>query len=147
MARVERSIEIKAPVEKVFDFVTDWQNMSRFMQRTHDWKPMTEKTRGDGVKVAHKQKGFGFGREFAYECDVSDFVENAGFTLTSFRGPKARSQWAFERLDDRTKLTLIADYEVPIAIVGGILDMLLVKRMSERMFDKSLQNLKRLLEG
>ena len=145
MARIEKGIEIKAPVEKVFDFVTDWQNMSRFMERTYDWKPTTEKTRGDGVRVAHRQKGLG--REFGYECEISGFVENEGFTLTSFRGPEAKSQWIFERLGDRTKVTLIAEYKVPVPIVGGILDALLVKRMAETMFDKSLQNLKRLLEG
>lgn len=145
MARIEKSVEIEAPVEKVFAFVTDWQNMSRFMQRTYGWRPISERTRGDGVRVAHRQKGLG--REFAYECKTSDFVENAGFTLTSFKGPKARSQWTFERLDDRTKVTLIAEYSVPVPILGGILDALLVGRMAETMFDKSLQNLKALLEG
>ena len=145
MARIERSIEIEAPVEKAFAFVTEWQNMSRFMERTSDWRPASEKTRGDGVRVAHRQQGLG--REFAYECETSDFVENAGFTLTSFKGPKARSQWSFERLDDGTKVTLIAEYDVPVPMLGGILDALLVKRMAERMFARSLQNLKGLLEG
>lgn len=144
MARIEKSIEINAPVEKVFDFVTDWPNMPRFMERTYAWKPTTEQTKGDGTTVAHRQKGLG--REFDYECEVSGFVENEGFTLTSFRGPEAKSQWIFERLDDRTKVTLIAQYKVPVPIVGGILDALLVKRMSDTMFYKSLQNLKGLLE-
>jgi len=145
MTTIERSIEIEAPVESVFDFVTDWRNMSRFMERTYDWKPTTEKTRGDGVRLAHKQKGLF--REIAYECEISGFVENEGFTITSFKGPQAKSQWAFESLGDRTKVTLIVGYKVPGSIVGGILDALLVKRMSETTFYRSLQNLKRLLEG
>ena len=145
MTTIEKTIEIEAPVERVFDFVTDWQNMSSFMEGTYDWKPTTDKTRGDGTRVAHKQKGLF--REIGYECEVSGFVENEGFTITSFKGPEARSQWVFERLDDKAKVTLIVGYKVPVPIVGGILDALLVKRMSETMFDKSLQNLKRLLEG
>lgn len=145
MARIEKSIEIKAPVEKVFDFVTDWPNKSKFLEGTYDWKPTTEKTRGDGARVAHKMKGLV--REIDFECEVSGFVENEGFILTSFRGPKAKSRWSFERLDDKTKVTLIAEYKVPVPIVGGILDTLLVKRMSETNFDRSLRNLKRLLEG
>jgi uncharacterized membrane protein len=145
MGRVEKSIEIQAPVDKVFDFVTDWQNMSRFMERTYDWKPTTEETRGNGARVAHKQRSLG--RETACECEISGFVENEGFTLTSFRGPEARSQWIFQRLGDGTRLTLIAAYEVPVPVVGGILDALLVKRMAQRVFNQSLRNLKRPLEG
>jgi nicotinamidase-related amidase len=66
MRRVEKSIEIQAPVDKVFDFVTDWQNMSRFMERTYDWKPTTEISRGNGTKVIHVKFGV---RDFEAEVE------------------------------------------------------------------------------
>ena len=46
MARIERSIEIKASVEEVFKFATNWQNKLNWYPGIYDFKPTTEKTRG-----------------------------------------------------------------------------------------------------
>jgi len=37
MARIEKSIEINAPVEKVFDFVADGHNTLRFYEDIYAW--------------------------------------------------------------------------------------------------------------
>jgi len=37
MARIEKSIEINAPVEKLFDFVADGHNTLRFYEDIYAW--------------------------------------------------------------------------------------------------------------
>ena len=60
MARIERSIEIKASVDKVFIFAADWQNKFKlkWWPGIIDWKPTTEKTRGDGARFVFQKFGF-----------------------------------------------------------------------------------------
>ena len=145
MTRIEKSIEIKAPVEKVFEFAADWHNTEKFFEGLYDFKPTTEKTRGEGTRFAYKIKALGIESEIEYE--VSNLVENEGWSGTSVRGIETRFHWIFASLDDRTKVTHIAEYKPPIPIVGVVVDALLVKRQWETNIERSLQNLKRLLEG
>ena len=143
MTRIEKSIEIKAPVENVFEFVADWHNTAKFYEGIYDLKPTTE-ARGEGARFIHKAKVLGIESETEYE--VSDFVENEGWTSTSVRGIETKVQWIFASLDDGTKVTHIVEYKPPIPIVGVVVDALLVKRQWETNIQRSLQNLKRLLE-
>lgn len=145
MARIEKSIDISAPVETVFEFAADWQNWLKFFEGVSDLKPTTEKTRGVGSRFAYKIKTLGV--EDETEREVTGFVENEGWTATSIKGPQSNVQWVFARVSEKTRVTLIEEYKVPIPLVGGILDALLIKRYWETNIEKVLHNLKRLLEG
>jgi len=144
MTRIEKSIEINAPVEKVFEFVADWENVSKYFMGISDFKPTTEKTRGDGARFSFKAKILGVEQEM--EEEVSNFVENEGWTMTSVTDFESKDHWAFEPLDDQTKVTYTLEYEL-LGTLQKVLDALLVKRQWETNIEKSLQNLKRLLEA
>ena len=147
MTRIEDNIEIKAPIEKVFGFAADWQNKNKlkWYPGIHDWKPTTEKTRGDGARFGFIIKALG--RENEVEMETSNFVENEGFTYTSIRGMESKHQMAFTPSADGTKVTDITEYKVPIAVIGGVLDVLLFKRQMKTNSEQALQNLKRLTES
>ena len=144
MAKIERSIEIRAPVEKVFDFVADWRNKLRFFEGIYDWKPTTEKTRGDGARFVYKVKVLG--REYETEDEVSDFVENRRWSCTSVRGVQSKHEWIFSRLDEKTIVIFLSEYKPPVPILGVVLDVLFFKWRWQRNVERSLQNLKKLLE-
>lgn len=60
MARIEKSIEIEAPVDKVFDFVAaEWEKKMSFFEGVYDWRLTSGKTMGDGARCAYKVKILG----------------------------------------------------------------------------------------
>jgi len=144
MARIEKSIEIRTPVEDVFNFTRNWENYSRFYEGIYDWRPTTEITSGKGARFVYKAKALG--REYEIETEVIEEVENKSRSFASVSGAETRGEWLFEPLDNGTRITYIAEYKLPIPIMGGILDTLLIKPKREAFSDKLLQNLKRLLE-
>jgi uncharacterized membrane protein len=147
MARIERSIEIEASVDKVFNFAADWQNKFKlkWWPGIIDWKPTTEQTRGDGARFVFKTKALGL--EYETEMETSNFLENEEFTYTSIRGMESKHQMIFTPVGSGTKVTDITEYKVPIPVIGGVLDALFFKRQWEANSKKAMQNLKRLLEG
>ena len=49
-------------------------------------------------------------------------------------------------VDEGTKFTWVEDYEMPLGVLGKFIDKLYYKRMAEKSYEKSLENLKNILE-
>jgi uncharacterized membrane protein len=144
MTRIERSIEIAAPVEEVFDFVADWRNKSNWYVGVLDWRPTTEQTRGVGARFVFKTKFMGMHPET--EMETRAFVDNQNIEYVSIRGTDLKRQVLFVSLDNRTRVTDISEYKLPMSLLGDLIDALSFRRRQERRAEESLQNLKRLTE-
>ncbi len=144
MTKIEKVIVIKASVEDVFNFTSNWENSRKFQEGLHNWMPTTEKTGGKGARFSYWAKPLG--TKYEIETEITDEVENKSRTYASIKGPKTRGQWFFEAMDGGTRITYIVEYQLPIPIVGGILDRLFVKPKREAYTEKVLQNLKALFE-
>ena len=145
MSRVEKSIRINAPADKVFRFAADYENWDVFFAGVSDVKPTTEKTWGDGSKFVYKATIMGIPMPVGTE--IHSFVEDEGWRGKSFKGVEHRTQWIFDRVDGGTEFTFAVDYKMPVPILGDILDRLFVKREWEGIVEGSLQNLKGIMEA
>jgi uncharacterized membrane protein len=144
MTYIERSIDIDAPVETVFQYAADWQNWPKFFEGVHDFQPTTEITRGTGARYAYKAEMLGM--KVPVETEIQGFVENEGWTGEATKGMKHRTHWVFERMGNKTRFTYGLSYKLPVPIVGGILDNLIMKPAWEKIIEDSLENLKNLTE-
>jgi uncharacterized membrane protein len=144
MTRIERSIEIEAPVEEVFDYVADWRNKSNWYVGVLDWRPTTEQTKGVGARFVFKTKFMGMHPET--EMETRTFIHDQSIEYASIRGIDLKRQVLFASLDDRTQITDISEYTLPLSILGGLVDVLSFRRRQERRAEESLQNLKKLTE-
>jgi uncharacterized membrane protein len=86
------------------------------------------------------------GTKYEIETEITDEVENKSRTYASVRGAKTGGQWLFKAIDDGTRITYIVEYQLPVPIIGGILDRLFIKPKREVYTFKALQNLKRVME-
>lgn len=145
MTRIERSIEIRAAPEEVFQYTRDWKNYAQFYDGLYDWRPTTDQTAGVGARFAYRAKAVG--RWFEVETEITDEVENRSRTFASVRGAQTWGQWLFEPVEGGTKVTYVAEYTLPVPLVGGILDRLFVRPEREAHSENLLGNLKRILEG
>ena len=144
MSRVEKSIRINAPPDKVFQFAADYQNWEAFFEGLSDAKPTTEKTWGNGSRFVYKATMMGLPASVGTE--IHSFVENEGWRGKSFKGLEHKTQWIFERVGAGTEFTFVVDDKMPIPVLGDMLDRMFVKREWEGIVEKSLQNLKGILE-
>jgi coenzyme Q-binding protein COQ10 len=145
MGKVGSSIEINVPVDKVVAFLEDWHNAEKWYEGIYDWKPTTKMTTGNGARFAYKVKDLGM--EIQYETELYDHVKNRAFKLKSVKGPKVDEQYSFEPIESGTRVSYAMDYDIPLPILGRLLDALVFKSLWSKRVQTNLQNLKELLEN
>ncbi len=155
MARIEKSIEIKAPPEKVWEMLAldrfqEWSEEYRktleSMEYTSEVHTLEDKFRM-GTTARLNLKGIGMGETM---MEISESLENEKITYLGKRSgdnqPTAVLLFTLEPVEERTKLTYVYDYKMPLGIIGKFLDKVYSKRWGENMIEKSLEDLKSILE-
>lgn len=140
ITRVEARVNIRAPLDEVFAYASDWRKWEDWWEGVSDFKPTTEVTRGTGTRYAYKTWVAGIALNV--ETEIGKFAENVGWTGMATKGPPHRTQWVFEGQSDLTRFTYILEYTLPVPILGSLLDSLLMRPGWRRRLEKSLQNLK-----
>ena len=142
MAKIHKSIEIKAPLKEVFSYIQD-------PSTTPEWLV--------GMIEVHNITGSGVGRHFDWtykmagvplkgENTVTEEIPEKRLVVESKGG--AESTWTFnlERRKDVTVLDLDIDYKIPVPVLGKLADKLLLRR-NERETEMDLLNIKEKLEA
>jgi uncharacterized membrane protein len=94
MTKIEETIDISAPLEKVYAFTVDWRNLKRYFLYVHDIKPVNEKIIGVGAQYILRVKFLG--RMMASEWECVEFLEKVGWTFAAtLMGGKASKKWHF----------------------------------------------------
>ena len=152
MDRVEKSIEIRAPPEKVWEMLAidrfeEWQVGMLYnecfvygMEFTSEVRVPEDKYK---VGASAQPKKAGAGVLFK----VTESLKNEKITyLVEERGTNSTLTSILEPIDEGTKLTYAVSYEMPGGIFGKFLAKLFLKRMGEGQVKKSLEKLKSILE-
>jgi len=140
MTRIEGTVEIVAPVEDVFAYAADWRHWAEWFEGVSDYGPTKEVTRGNGARYAYRAKMLGIPAKV--ETEIHDYVENAGWQGVGTRGMPHTTRWIFEGRGDATRFTYVLEYELPVPLIGALLDSLFMKREWRRIIDDSLGNLR-----
>ena len=148
MARIERSIVIEAPVEKVFAFVTDLDN---FLKTQPPEMEMEILSRDEGPqRVGFKTKARAKVGDQVWEVEVetTEFVENERHANRQKGGPMKKFLMTdlFEPTDGGTKWTTIVEYELPYSLLGKLIDKLKFRKDMEKSSDYYVKKTKELIE-
>jgi len=146
MTKIEKSVVIGAPLEKVYAFAMDWRNLTRYMDYIHEVKPNTEKTLGEGARFSLRVKFLG--RIMDAEWEGTEHIENVGWTFNAtLMGRKAVKRWRFAPVDDSTRVTFTLEYKPSPPLIGQIMDVILIRPQWKRLYERSFQKLKQLIEA
>lgn len=147
MTRLEGSLEIEAPLEDVFSYISEGLN-------TPSWHPSIKKTRRTsegplGVGSRLEVEAVLTGRRFIWEQRVVEFAANDYFRDAAVSGPFEKFEdWArFERTSTGTKWTFAVDYRMKGGAVGAILDSLIFRRRAARHHAEAMKRAKQIIEG
>ena len=144
MARVERTITINAPVEKVFDYVSDATNGPEFIPSQVETEYVTRTQEGVGSRYRWVYKLLGI--RFEGESICAEYVPNERIVSETKSGILSTWTYTFEPEDGGTKLTLAVDYTIPVPVLGKFAEAL-VLRQNEREADLGMANLKAIMEA
>ena len=144
MTQLKESIIIKAPVEKVFSYISDYRNWPEFYKGISDIKPITEKTNESGSKFVYKVKSAGM--TFKIGTEMRDFKINEGWIGKSFKGVDSETYWKVRNIDGDTEFTHGLTYHLPWFMGGKLIDNLFFKSAYANTILTSLKNVKRILE-
>jgi uncharacterized membrane protein len=141
MAKVESSGTINAPVEKVFEF-------SRPENLPEIWPSLVEVSNikelpngGYSWEWVYKMAGM----RFSGASTHTEYVLNERTVSESTGGIESTITWLFEPADGGTKLTTIADYKIPVPLLGKLAEAFIVK-VNENESAAILANLKAKME-
>jgi uncharacterized membrane protein len=141
---IKRSVRIEAPVEKVFQYASDYRKWPAFYEGISDVKAINDTTRGDGARFIYKAKVMGM--KVTVGTEFQQFKQNEGWTGISFKGVNHRTQWLFEAAGNSTQFTHAVSSNLPWYMGGRFLEEKVLAPEWEKIVENSLQNLKERME-
>lgn len=143
MAKLERSITINAPVEKVYEYMMQPTNLPEI------WPSMMEikdvKNAGDvggTFNWVYKMAG----RPFEGTTEMIEIVPCQHVVSKTIGGIPSTFDWTYELANQGTKLTVQVEYTVPVPLLGKLAEAFIVKQNEQEM-DTLLANLKARMEA
>jgi carbon monoxide dehydrogenase subunit G len=143
--KVERSIDIGAPPETVYDLIMDPTRLEDWVSIHHQLEDAPEGQLKKGSEITQCLKLSG--RKFKVRWTV---VENDPCKRVVWEGmgpitSHARVVYGFEPNDDGTSFSYMNEYDLPGGALGRIAERT-VKRVTSKAVDRSLRQLKSLVE-
>jgi len=152
LGRVEKSIEIKASPEKVWEMLAldrfpEWQVGMLYNEFLVEGMEFTSEVSvpEDKYKVGATAQPKKVKEGVLFK--VTESIKNKKIAyLAEERGTNSTLTSILEPIDEGTKLTYAVSYEMPWGIFGKFIEQLFAKRMGEGQVEKSLEKLKSILE-
>jgi uncharacterized protein YndB with AHSA1/START domain len=146
LGRIEKSIEIKAPPEKVWEMLAldrlpEWNEEYGNVKYTSDVRNSEDKYRV-GASSHTNMKGAG-----AIDFEITESLKNekVTFRMLGKRANNTVVTYVLESVDDGTNFVYVMTYELPWGILGKGLGKL-AKGSLEKEGKKALEKLKTILE-
>lgn len=149
MARVEKTIGIKAPPKKVwemlaFDRLLEWdegtQKNARSVEYTSEVSTPKDKYRVGATAHMDTKRG-------GMELEITESLANKKLAYRAEEGNiNAVQTYSLHAEEDGTRFTRVVDYDLPYGVFGKFLNSLFAQGMLEKEIGRSLENLKSILE-
>jgi len=148
LTKIERSIVIEAPVEKVFAFVTDLDNFVKINPPETEMEILSRDEGPQRVGFTAKVRAKVGDQVWEVEVETTEFVENKKQAVRQKGGPMKKFDMLdlFEPADGGTKWTSIVEYELPYSLLGKLVDKLKVRKDMEKGADYQVNKTKELIE-
>jgi uncharacterized membrane protein len=117
MAHVEKSIEVKKPVDEVYSQWTQFEEFPRFMENVEEVRQLDDKHLEWKAKI--------WGSDRRWKAEIVEQKPNQVIAWRSTSGERNNGTVHFQPTDGQTKVTLMLDYEAPGGGIGETGDKLL----------------------
>src|SRR5574341_36485 len=125
MSKLEKTITIHAPVEKIFGYITkptDLLEIWPSMVEVKDVKPLPNG--GSHFHWVYKMAGM----RFEGDSDDVEYVANQRVVSQTRGGIESTVAWKLQAKNGDTQVTFDADYRVPIPLLGQLAEVFIVRQ-------------------
>jgi len=145
--RIQRSIEIAAPPEKIWPFLVEPENILKVIDHVERFEYAGEQRSGVGTAYYCEERASGqlMKRSFV----ATEWVENERLSLSMTSGDfvKAHEEtWTIKAIPSGSRLTFEEQIEFPYGIFGKVIEVF-GQRQAEVAVEEMLAKLKRLAEA
>ncbi len=143
MAKLQKSIVIKAPVEKVFSYMSDPTHLPDIwpsMVEVKDVKPSP--AGGSNFGWVYKMAGM----HIDGASETTEYLPNQRQVTQSTKGIQSKFTWTYQPDPGGVKLTVEVEYTVPVPVLGKVAEAVIV-RQNEGEAETLLANLKARMES
>jgi ligand-binding SRPBCC domain-containing protein len=146
---MESSLEIKAPIEKVFAFLSNPENQEKMFPDTKV-EDVSKQPIGAGTRYRFSTSISGR-KVKPHWHELAEFEENHRFVDRGVKGggetlKKEETTYVFETTDGGTKVTITYVVELPYSVVGKLFE-LMARKGFERWAAGGAQKAKEILEA
>jgi carbon monoxide dehydrogenase subunit G len=142
VAKVERTVTINAPIDKVFAYIADPTSELEFVPGITDVRNVTGEGVGQTTEWTYKMLGI----PLSGKSEVLEYKPSERYVTRSSGGIVSTWTWTFKSEGGGTQLDVVIDYTIPVPVLGKVGERL-VLRQTEREADLSMATLKDRLEG
>jgi uncharacterized membrane protein len=143
MKMITRDIQVNTPVDRVFGFLSDPNNLPEIWPNIIEVKNV-KRTKADDSNTfnwMYKMSGM----HLEGKCETIENQPNERLAFQSTKGLDATIYWRFQPAGTATQLTVRFEYEIPSPLLKRIKDEIVV-RENEHEVEAMLQNVKSRLE-
>lgn len=144
MPRLDYSIDVKAPREKVFEYVTDVSLHPQWVK----WAKRVEPTSTGAIGVGSTDimlMQVGPKKEEVEEI-VTEYKEGEVFTRRHTKGMTMTDRLAMVTTPEGTKVAWSVEYTPPMGMMGKMMDMIFMERLFDQLMGDSILLLKENIE-
>ncbi|TLX66759.1 MAG: SRPBCC family protein [Thaumarchaeota archaeon] len=151
MTIVSKTIDIKAKVSNVFTYFARPEHISdQFEERVGMTVVPMDIKAGMGVGTTFRVIGDFDGKRLEWDCETTEYIPEQKIAAKMIKGPFKKWNIAveFKALEENlTKLTMTVNYEMPLGLLGGILNKIKFAKTAEKGMETALYKVRGLLEG
>lgn len=143
MAKVDRSVVIQAPVEKVFGYAAVPSHLPEFwtsMIEVNDIQPLANG--GHRFHWVYQMAGM----RFDGTSEDVEYAPNQQLVQKGRGGIESTISWTFLSEAGGTRVNFLAEYKVPVPLLGRLAEAMIVK-VNEHEAETLLANLKAKMEA
>ena len=144
--RVEKSIEIAAPPERIWPFFVDSDKVLQWSITFREFKYTGEQKQGAGTQIYIEEKAGGPLMKMNFE--ITEWVEHERIRLKMMSGAALKSYqqlWSLEPTQSGTKFTFFEELIFPYGPIGKLIG-LMIKGSSKKFIIEMQSKLKLLIE-
>lgn len=142
MATIHNEIVVNAPVEKIWEILTNLELLDKYDPTVKQSKALSENKSG----LNAKRKVLMIDGKNWFDEKVTVFKPNLALTyqLTdcSFPISGLKHSYSFEKAGNQTKVKQVMEYTVKFGLLGKLLDILMIRKQSDAGIKKFFSGLK-----
>ena len=145
MPRLDNAIDIKAPRDKVFEYISNLDTYPEWVKWAKRAEVTSEQQKGVGTTdVMLMQVG---PRKETVEAIVTEYKEGELHTRRHTRGMQMTDRKALVQIGDMTKFAWSIEYVPPMGAMGKMMDLAFVQTLFNQIMEDSLTILKDKIEN